>query len=91
MKHHVSVAIVFLIGCAAGGVASQLVVPPIRAGTTPQRSEYLCTQASATTSSLTSHLNQFGAQGWELVSTTGVSLDAAHRTDAFVFCFRRAL
>ena len=31
MKHRTSIAIVFLLGCATGGVAAQLVVPPVRA------------------------------------------------------------
>ncbi|HMG52653.1 MAG TPA: hypothetical protein VK601_04205 [Kofleriaceae bacterium] len=93
MKHNVLVAVVFVVGCATGGVASQLVVPPIHAGTAPTRWEYLCTQASAVTSSLTAHLNQVGAQGWDLVSAAPLVSEVAGTggTQSVVFCFRRGL
>jgi len=32
-----ALGIVFVIGCAVGGISSQLVVPPVRAGTNPTR------------------------------------------------------
>jgi len=93
MKQRASIAILFLIGCATGGVASQLVVPPIRAGTAPARWEYLCTEASPTPSSLTSHLNQLGTQGWDLVSATPLDkqINGGGGTNSVVFCFRRGL
>jgi hypothetical protein len=37
MKRHGFIAIVFIVGCATGGVASQFVLPPARAGTNPTR------------------------------------------------------
>jgi hypothetical protein len=39
MKHNGIIAIVFVVGCATGGVAAQLVVPPVRAGTSSTRWE----------------------------------------------------
>jgi len=32
-----ALGIVFVIGCAVGGVSSQFIVPPVRAGTNPTR------------------------------------------------------
>lgn len=40
MKQRGIIAIVFVVGCATGGVAAQLVVPPVRAGTSPTQWEY---------------------------------------------------
>ena len=57
----------FLAGCACSHVASQLVVPPARAGTTPPRWEYACFGDGYEIQDLTKYLNWFGAQGWELV------------------------
>ena len=95
MKHAVPFGLLFVLGCAVGGAASQLAVAPSRAGNGPSRWEYLCTQASPTPSSLTTHLNQMTGQGWDLVSTSPAHLEreasAGAVTDAFVFCFRRAV
>lgn len=95
MKHAVPFGLLFVLGCAVGGAASQLAVAPSRAGNPPSRWEYLCTQASPTPSSLTTHLNQMAGQGWDLVSTSPAHLEreagAGAATDAFVFCFRRAV
>jgi len=94
MKQHGFVAVVFIIGCAAGGVASHLTtIPPARAGTNPTRWEYLCQENNK---ALTSALNQAGREGWELVSmvpthqsTAAYSRDA--QTDMMVMCFKRPL
>jgi hypothetical protein len=89
------IGVIFLLGCAAGGVAAQMVIPPIRAGTQPMRWEYLCVQAVRGTDQLSSALNKAGAAGWELVSTVASHLDhefaGSLDADAFVFCFKRAL
>jgi len=92
MKRHGFIAIVFLIGCATGGVASQLVVPPARAGTNPTRWEYLCSMQEE--GNMTAELNHEGAQGWELVSvvprrTTGFG--GRLNSFSFYFCSLRAL
>jgi hypothetical protein len=99
MTQRVWIAVIFLIGCTAGGVASQLAVPTIRAGTQPQRWEYLCAQSSPEASKLSTALNNAGSSGWELVSTVAAHLEnegvgpvsAGLQADSYVFCFKRAL
>jgi hypothetical protein len=85
MKHNGIIAIVFVVGCATGGVAAQLVVPPVRAGTSPTRWEYRCEGTSG--SQITPTLNKLGAEGWELVSMT------SHEgfLTSYSFCTKRAL
>ncbi len=68
--------VVFLLGCVAAQV---LPVPPVRAGTNPQRWEHFCTEASA------GELNMAGMQGWELVAV------ATQYDSHLVACFKRAL
>jgi hypothetical protein len=92
MKQRGFIAIVFVIGCATGGVASQLVVPPVRAGTNPPRWEYLCARIGA--GSLTAQLTKMGAEGWELASAMPAHQDTSigeTTTDAFTVCTKRAL
>ncbi|HEY5944010.1 MAG TPA: hypothetical protein VIV40_00890 [Kofleriaceae bacterium] len=96
MKRPVTLAIIFIIGCATGGVASQLAVPPVRAGTNPTRWEYSC--VASQTGKINEGLNQMGAQGWELVSGfvtrfEGVSGGGLNNqgADSYAFCFKRAL
>ena len=91
MTQHAWIAVIFIIGCATGGVASKLVVSPVRAGTNPTRWEYLCAE---TTSDLTTQMSKFGQEGWELASMFPVhqtgsfgSLDADH----FGYCLKRPL
>ena len=87
------IAIVFVFGCATGGVAAQLVVPTVRAGTTAVRWEYQCITIEKA-GAITATLNKLGAQGWELASTA-----PAHQTNvfgdgnvnAFLLCAKRAL
>lgn len=67
MKHRGLLAIIFVVGCATGGVASRLVVPSARAGTNPTRWEYVCAEFEHD-GRLTETLNKYGAEGWELVS-----------------------
>jgi len=90
------VTIVFIIGCATGGVASQLVVPPVRAGTAPTRWEYLCNEATfATMRQLRAALNEAGDVGWEAVSVMPMHQDHSFNgdleVDAISFCAKRAL
>ena len=81
-----AIGVVFLIGCAVGGVSSRLVVPPVRAGTNPTRWEYHC--LSGHSNDLVQSSNQMGAQGWEMAAGAG----AGEGWDKeFVLCFKRAL
>ena len=87
MKHNGLIAIVFVVGCATGGVAAQLVVPPVRAGTSPTRWEYHCAGAETTDDGgVTSTLNKLGAQGWELAS-----MAPAYAHNRYLVCTKRAL
>ncbi|HEX3762901.1 MAG TPA: hypothetical protein VHW23_29595 [Kofleriaceae bacterium] len=95
MKHPGIIAIVFVIGCATGGVAAQLVVPPVRAGTAPTRWEYQCATVGVD-GGMTSGLNKLGAQGWELVSVAPAHTDHEPvstnvAVDAYTLCAKRAL
>jgi hypothetical protein len=95
MKHNGILAIVFVVGCATGGVAAQRVVPPVRAGTSPTRWEYQCLRIGGGT--VTSTLNQLGAQGWELASMVPAHADREvlgagnYEVDAYTLCTKRAL
>jgi hypothetical protein len=102
MKRHGFIAVIFLIGCATGGVASQFVVPPARAGTNPTRWEYLCKAQVAGNPSATefsswgwtTELNRWGAEGWELVSVTprpSSGFGGFVTTHDFILCSKRAL
>jgi hypothetical protein len=51
-----TLVVTFLAGCLVG----QAIIPPVRAGTSPQRWEYMWTHPS--------EVNQAGAKGWELVA-----------------------
>lgn len=96
MKHRALIAIIFLIGCATGGVASQLVapvVPAARAGTNPTRWEYFCLTVNHRQGSLTAEMNKAGAAGWELVSVAPQqSIARGYSSDeGMLFCAKRAL
>jgi hypothetical protein len=87
------IAIIFLIGCATGGVTSQLVVPPARAGTSPTRWEHFCATVGPGPEAVTIALNAQGGQGWDLVSVTpnDQRTSAGAGRDAFLVCSKRAL
>ena len=96
MKHRALIAIIFLIGCATGGVASQLVAPvvsPARAGTSPTGWEYSCLTTESGADAVTVALNARGGQGWELVSVTPNDQNAIGEKwrNAFLVCSKRAL
>lgn len=94
MKHRWSLALLFVIGCATGGVAAQFVVPPVRAGTSPTRWEYQCVTAESKDDGTTSAANKLGAQGWELVSTAPAGwsgTEYGQRTYGYLLCAKRAL
>ena len=92
MKQRGFVAIIFVIGCATGSIASQIVVPPVRAGTNPTRWEYLCAKTGGP---LSTAMTEMGAQGWELVSAFPSYLDhkmgGSLEAEAITFCSKRAL
>ena len=89
MKHNGIIALVFVVGCATGGVAAQLVVPPVRAGTSPTRWEYKCAHAEFDADGgVTAKLNKLGAEGWELVS---MAPHGAAYVTAYTLCTKRAL
>lgn len=83
------IAIVFIVGCATGGVAARLIVPPVRAGTAPTRWEYQC--AVADTEFVTPTLNRLGAEGWELASMAPASTPFGHGAASYTLCAKRAL
>ena len=87
MKHNGIIAIVFIAGCATGGVAAQLVVPPVRAGTAPTRLEYQC--VSVWEHEATPTLNKLGAEGWDLASMAPAG--ATVGIYKYTLCVKRAL
>ena len=89
MKHSGIIAIVFVIGCATGGIAAQLVVPPVRAGTSPTRWEYQCARVDTEVARVTANLNRLGTEGWELVSIAPAT--GSLGTYGYVLCAKRAL
>ena len=74
-----SIALVFVLGCIGGGVASRMADSPARAQGpgAPTRWEYNCG-----TNADNKAMNDAGAQGWELVSTSS-------RGNDVLFCFKR--
>jgi hypothetical protein len=71
--------VVFFAGCAA----SRLIVPPARAGTSPQRWEYTCPYVSHNDATAVAETaNKFGAEGWEWSGVFG---------NAPAVCFKRPL
>lgn len=93
MQQRGFVAVIFLIGCATGGVASQLAVPAARAGSAAPRWEYYCAQVQRVSAQ---QLNTYGAEGWELVSLFPSHLERELVSkdlgaDEFAYCFKRPL
>jgi hypothetical protein len=85
MRTSNSVAVLLLgiiVGCAAERV---LTVPPAHAGTTPQRWEYACIDGLQP-DPVAKAANQFGQQGWEMVTASG-----AWANYAPTWCFKRPL
>src|SRR5262245_10206346 len=93
MRHSGVISVVFVLGCATGGVVAQLMVPPARAGTSATRWEHLSSRVP--NGELTSNLNRSGAEGWELVSMTPGHQDhefgGGFEIDLFVVCSKRPL
>ncbi len=73
-----SFSLVFVAGC----VAAQFIVPPVRAGTTPQKWEYICLgggPGEQVNEELMKTFNDSGAQGWEMFASWNAN------------CFKRPL
>lgn len=90
MNQHIVVAVVFVIGCATGSVAGRLVVPAVRAGTSPTRWEYQCTTVPENEDETTA-LNKLGAEGWELTSFAPARWGNNDSVREYMFCAKRAL
>jgi hypothetical protein len=70
-KRSLSIAAVFLVGCAVGGVSSQLVVPQASAqqAATLTKWEYACYKlplGGGDTGDVVREMNRRGAESWEL-------------------------
>jgi len=101
MKQRSALALLFIVGCATGGVAAQLVVPPVRAGTSPTRWEYQCASvgtvwldADEMAAATKATLNKLGAAGWELASVAPAKWQGSqlgYSTGAYMLCAKRAL
>jgi hypothetical protein len=82
-----SIAFVFLAGCAVGGASSQLAitVPPARADAPTTRWEYFCAPQGR-------DFNPLGAQGWELVTAVAnMRGGSIHTSSEITYCFKRQL
>jgi hypothetical protein len=77
--------VVFFAGCAAERI---LVVPPARAGTSPQRWEYACRDARSDEKT-TNMANEMGQQGWEMAAASTFTI--AGSSDGMTWCFKRPL
>ena len=82
-----SLLIAFLIGCVTTQMASQYVVPPIKAEATTQKLEFHCELFShgsifASTNEINKELNKLAKGGWE------PALSAGGDTRTF-WCFKR--
>lgn len=91
MRSKALAAIVFVVGCMTGGVASQMVIPKARAGTTPPRWDYFCKEAEDSVP--LAEMNKSGAEGWELVSVSTAKFEHKFNNDyeaaTTVYCFKR--
>lgn len=83
--------IVFIVGCATGGVAAQLVVPPVRAGTYPTQWEYQCARVDNDVADATTALRKLGAEGWELVGMAPSNIPGGFAVSEYTVCAKRVL
>jgi hypothetical protein len=85
MKQRLVIAVVFVVGCIAGGVSSRIVVPPARAGTHPALWDHHCFRGDMDDESKS--LIDHGKEGWELVSVTSMSRPIGDPD--LLFCYKR--
>jgi hypothetical protein len=95
MKQSGVIGIVFIVGCVTGGVASQVVIPPVRAGTAPARWEYYCVRANGG-GEVTATLNKMGAEGWDLAGVAPAHISpvgawSGSDVETYMFCAKRGL
>ena len=83
MKKSAMMGIGLALGLAIGCAAAPFVVPPARAGTNPQKWEYMCFQ-DHDSESVAQSANKAGAEGWEMAVSSGAG-------GRFLWCFKRAL
>lgn len=83
MTNRIMVAVVFLAGCAVGGVSGQLVVPKASAqqAATLTKWEVFCVQTYEARS-IMERAKPLGEQGWEIVGGDGVGSNTS-------WCFKR--
>jgi hypothetical protein len=83
MKTRIVAAAVFLVGCAVGGVSSQLVVPKASAQQAANfpRWEHHCVQPAWDDMNRVS--TKFGAEGWEQFIADGIG------DGNILMCFKR--
>ena len=83
MRNKIAIGVVFLFGCATGGVASQLVVPPAKAGAAVTTWDYYCIDFdSGEENQIETGLKEAGGQGWELATVN---------SNNGIHCLKRAL
>ena len=75
-------SVIFVLGCAVGGVASQFVVPPATAASV-QRWDYFCFEEWGA-AAIMAKAKQAGSDGWEMVMAD--SLQSRQSV-----CFKRPL
>ena len=80
------IGIVFLVGCVAGGVSSQLVAPSARADVPPRRWEHFCFTAPNAQNTM-NDLNVAGSRGWELVTANSTG----SLNENGLFCMKRPM
>lgn len=86
-----SLTVAFLVGCLTATVATQLVVPPIKAGTNPQKWEYTCI-SNKQKGNIIQNSNELGNQGWEMVAASGSLENGSGLAKAYLlYCFKRPL
>lgn len=92
MKQHAWLSVIFVLGCATGGAASQLMIPPVHAQSSAPRWEYLCLEGSQVTSAA---MTKAGAAGWDLVSMVSTHQDlesgVTYESNNLVACYKRPL
>jgi hypothetical protein len=84
MSNRFLVCVVFLVGCMAGGITSQLVVPKANAqqAAVLTKWEVFCI-SEHDEKAITEEGNKLGAEGWEIVGGDGLGA-------ATNWCFKRA-
>lgn len=84
MLNRIVASLLFLAGCAVGGVSGQFVVPKASAqqAATLTKWEYTCFKENVSVQ-VASKATQLGDQGWEMVAVDGTVGDTT-------WCFKRA-